>query len=704
LPIQLNRTTPTYIELLRLDFDTNKNETIEVKAKELRLLCKEAKKKGPKDESGELLLEYTVKKPGLYRLQKVVDDSKLEVQHRMSDTLVVICPKATISPSTPDRCVGDLSNLTVEVQGTPPMKVVYSRSINKQDDSIHFQSIQPEGLVSPLGSPTANALFSQMKEDVSWGGVHSAGIRINESMTRSGKWLYSIDEVHDGVGNVANFSVHGEDGERINLKGKYLDLALIVHELPVASLEGCDTRNSLKVPIGKSSELPVIFGPPGRTFDDATHTITWRFSPIDKLTVSGEHGEEEIIEEFVSRHPRDRPRIHRAGLYTLKSVKNRFCDGEIKAPASCLLTNPPEPGLAIASENIYDKCAGNSIGLVVDLDLIGTPPFDVQYEVIHNGQRKEKKWVHIKGLRHQLELKPRDAGHFMYRFLSIDDEVYTNRLLEGPGFTLEQDVKPPASAILVKPSNTLFACIGQPILVDVLIQGQRPFVLEYELIYEGKRKKHKVTDIEGEKLTISTEPLLNGGEYDLALASVQDRAGCKIFLNDEIKIAVNRQRPKASFGLRDGKRKALSLEGMRVDLPLRLDGEAPWDITYRNINDSTAQIFQTRIQKANDFLQIENRGIYQLLNVSDLHCPGTVDISTATFEVDWIQRPDIRLSDNAGMTLDGDRYLKRDVCEGDTDSVGIVLTGDFPIQYTIHALLTLIDRLTPISLKVSATL
>jgi nucleoporin POM152 len=686
------------MELLRQDFDTNTNETIEIKLKELKAMIKEAKKKGLKAESEELAIEYAVKKPGLYRLQKVVDEFNLEVHRHTYDALVVTCPKATIKPSSLDRCVGDLSNLTVEVRGTLPMKMVYSRSINKQDGSIHAQSVQNEDLVSPRGLSSSNSQPSRVREGVSWG-LRSVGVRINESMTRSGKWLYSIEEVHDGVGNVANFSTHGEDGEHTRWKGKQLDLSLTVHDLPLASLDGCDTRNPLKVPIGESSELPIVFGSPGRTCDDVTHTVTWRFSPINKLTASGDHGEEEIVEEFISKHPRDKPRIYRPGLYTLKSVRNQFCSGEVKGPASCLLINPPKPGLSISSEDIYDKCAGNSIGLAVDLDLVGTPPFDVQYEIIHNRQRKEKKWVHIKGSRHQLELKPRDAGHFTYRFVSIDDEVYANSLLEGPDYTLEQSVKPPASAFLMKPPDTIIGCIGQPILVKALFQGYPPFMLEYELVHEGKRMKHKITGIEEDKFTISTEPLLHGGEYALALVSVQDRAGCKIFLNDEIKITVNRQRPKVSFGLRDGKHKVLSLEGMRVDLPLRLDGEAPWDIAYQNINDPAAQVFQARIQKVDGFLQVESRGIYQLLDVADRHCPGIVDTSAATFEVDWIPRPEIKISDNAGLILKGDKYLRRDVCEGDADAVDIKLTGSFPAYCMVYILLTRSTGSPPYHLK-----
>jgi nucleoporin POM152 len=661
------------------------NETIEIKAKEIKYLIKQASKKHSKTDSKSLVLEYAVKKQGLYRLRKVVDQSNLEVQRRTSDTLVVNCPKAVIKPSTLDRCVGDLSDLTIDVRGTPPMKIVYSRTINKKDQSFHFQSIQPENLMSPLlGSSDSTALVSSHNEDVSWGRSYSIEVRLNESMTPSGKWLYSIDEVHDSAGNVANFSARGEDGEHIYPKGSHLEHAFNVHERPVVHLKDCDTHNPMRVARGASSTLPVEFGSPGPTHDSTRHTITWQFSPIDKLTANGDHGDDVIIEEFVSKHPRQKPEIRRAGLYTLKTITNQFCDGEIKEPASCLLLNPPEPELSITSENIYDKCAGNSIGLLVDLDLIGTPPFFVHYDIIRNKQRRSHK-VRVEGSRHQLELKPTDAGHFTYRFTTIEDSIYGARPLSSDAsLTLEQDVKPPASAYIVNTSKAIVSCIEESIDVEVLLQGEAPFTLEYEIVHNGKRQKYKVPGIQKEVFLITTEPLVHGGDYALALASVQDRNGCKIFLSDEMKISVRQQRPKASFGVLDGKRKIMALEGQKIRLPLRLEGVAPWSISYRKADDHTGEKVEVSRQDTNDFLEVDERGIYEIIGVSDSHCPGSVEPTSATFEVDWISRPTIKLANNnQGLTLDGEDFRRREVCEGDVDAVEISLFGR-PVHVRIH--------------------
>lgn len=675
LPIYLNETVPTLIQLLRLDFDTNAKEVIEIKSKEVQKLMKQSAKKHQKDKTKSLVLEYTVKKPGLYRLHKVLDISNLEVQRHMSDTFVVECPSAVVQKSSPDRCVGDLSDLTVIVKGTPPMKIVYSRTINQKDQSFHFQSIQPQNLISPLlGAAASSTLESVHEEDVSWGRSYSIEVRLNESMTPSGKWLYSIDEIHDATGNVANFSARGEDGEHLYPKGTQLEHTVDVHERPEVRFKGCDTHNPLKVAIGASAALPVEFGSPGNDLYNTKYTVAWQFSSIDKLTASGDHGEDMVIEQFISKNSRQKPVIHRAGLYTLKTVSNQFCDGEIMEPASCLLLNPPEPNLSITSKDIYDKCAGNSIGLLVDLDLIGTPPFVVHYEIIQNKQRKSHK-VRVDGSRHQLELKPTDAGHFTYRFTSIDDHIYGAHPLSGEALTLEQDVKPPASAYLIKNAGKTMSCIEESVQVDVVLQGEPPFALEYELVHNGKRKKYKVPGIAKDVFTISTEPLAQGGDYTLALVSVQDKMGCKIFLSDEMKIAVRQQRPKASFGVLDGKRKVMALEGETIRLPLRLEGISPWHISYRKVNDSSDRSTRIRKESTNDILQVDQCGVYELFDVSDSDCPGSIDHAASTFEVDWIARPKINIPDNAGLTLVDDKYWKREVCEGDVDAVEINLVG-----------------------------
>ena len=671
IPLYFNQTKPKVVELLRIDFDTNVNETIVLTQKEIN-----SAHKTPDDNL--LLINYAAKKPGLYRLLKVVDKTKLEVQRRMSDTLVVNCPRASVRSTASDKCLGDLSDLIMEIEGTPPLKVVYSRTANSDQSVHHFQSIQPENFVSPLlGSTSSRAgtLVAAGSQDASWARTHRITVPLNESMIPSGRWLYSIDEIHDATGNIANFSTGSDDGERHYPKGAHLEQAFLVHERPVARFKDCDSsRSPMMVANGKSVNFPVQYVSPGRTPDDTSHTLVWKFSPLDTLTKNGDHGNDVVFEEYLAKTAKHTPVVREPGLYTLIGVKSRYCEGEIKEPASCLLLNPPEPQLSIVAENINDKCAGSSIGLLVDLDLIGSPPFTVRYEVItKSGSHMES--VRVPGLRHQLELKPKHAGHFRYQFTSIDDAVYQGHRLDGRDLLLEQDVKPPASAHLRRPTSAIDACIEEPVEMNVELSGEKPFMLEYELVHDGKRKKTKAAGIETDIFKIQTDPLAKGGEYSLALTSIQDKTGCKIFLNSEVKFTVRRQRPKVSFGTLEGKHKTIEVEGRQVDLPLRLSGRSPWTIKYRNMNDSSNAILEKTARSTNDIIRVNQRGTYEILDVADDQCPGSVDPTAAIFEVDWFPRPQIKLADTAVLIPDGKKYLKREVCEGDIDAVEVNLIG-----------------------------
>ncbi|KAG4433173.1 hypothetical protein IFR05_011333 [Cadophora sp. M221] len=681
IPLFFNQTKPKSVELLRIDFDTNLNETILLSHKEVNNARKT-------DADSLLTINYLAKKPGLYRLQKVMDKTKLEVQRRMSDTLVVACPKAVVKSTGGDRCLGDLSDLTMEIEGTPPLKIVYSRTVNSDQSVHHFQSIQPENFASPLlGFAGASTLIKPGSQDVSWARSHRITVPLNESMMPSGLWLYSIDEIHDATGNVANFSSEGEDVDHIYPKGAHLEQSFTVHERPFLTLTNCDSRTPLNVAKRQTVRLPVTYSFPssGRMPDDTSHTLTWKFSPLDSLTKSGDHGQEVVFEEFFAKTTNDKPTIRQPGLYTLTGVKSKFCDGEIREPASCLLLNPPEPGLSLSAENINDKCAGNSIGLLVDLDLIGTPPFIVRYDTVtKSGTQSEH--IRIDALRHQLELKPREAGHFKYYFTSIDDKVYKGHQLSGSSMVLEQDVKPPASAHLRRPSGPIDACIEEPVEMNVELSGEKPFTLEYELVHDGKRKKVKETNIENDVFNIKTDPLLKGGDYLLALTSVQDKTGCKIFLNSEVKFTVRRQRPKVSFGYLEGKYKTVEIEGKQIALPLRLTGRAPWSIKYRNLDDPSGTILEQSARLTNDVVKVHQRGTYEILEVSDDQCPGTVDPAASQFEVEWFPRPKIKIADSAVLIPDGDKYVKREVCEGDIDAVEVNLIGSAPynVKYQVR--------------------
>ena len=689
LPIQINQTTPIAIDLLRLDFDGVNNETIHLSSSQIKKLSKEASKSQPNHSSNEpLLLRYPTKKTGKYVLAKVIDESKLEVQRRRAgDTMVVACPKAIIKPSNPDRCKGDLSDVELEVTGTPPLRLKYRKMVNHVEQEAHFQSIQPEDFVSPLSHQGSEALALRNSNDVSWAAAHTVNVPLTEQFGLSGKWVYSIEEVQDAFGNVVSYTQRNhEDQEKPRVHSPHLHQVITVHERPTVRMKGCNSQHPLRVAKGQPISLPADYSSTGKGgFLDSPYKVEYLFTSETDLSPSGDHGDGVQRKHISIKNSIQKPSVHLPGLYSLSGVSTEFCTGEVLEPATCLLQNPPEPSLRINKEEIFDKCANKAVGLRLDLRLTGTPPFHVQRRMSRKGDRHHDiKLYTINGLRGQIELQPERAGHYVYEFLEVSDAIYKGFPVEGDDLVIEQDVKPSASAHFVEQTPTRMVCIDQPVSLDVGLRGEGPFNVEYELIRGNDRKRFTAKDVQGEQFTIDTAAFTKGGDYTLALASITDRMGCKEFLKQEAKINVRHQKPKGAFGQIEGSRSVKTLQGKKVALPLRLTGEAPWSVAYRSLSDGKEH--QIRVAQPNDQFAIHEEGTYELIHVHDAICPGAVDEKANKFDVAWIPRPQLELPESTYFKQEGGRYIKQDVCEGDEDAVDVHFRGSppFEIKYEEH--------------------
>ena len=688
LPMLINQTNPILIELLRIDLDTNANETITISSKEAKKLKRQADKGLSKnDASAPRTLKIPVYNTGLYRLRRVVDESNLEVQRRVSDTLVVRCPSASVKVVPQDKCMGQLSDFYFQVDATPPLKIRYTKTINSEPSSHVFLTIHPENLDSPLSrQPTSGALVKldlRQGTDVSWARSQQIQVPINETLGKSGTWEYSIDEVHDACGNVAKFPKQGSTAQRPT-KSSHLGQTFIVHEPPKASLKACSLEHPLRVAKGKSKILPIDVSSQREDRSVGNHIV---YSYVPQSGNSAEEDQALVRQEDISlKAGEDGPLISDPGVYTLKSIYTDFCVGEIREPSSCMLLNPPEPDLAITSETIPDKCAGNFIGLLVDLDLIGTPPFEITYNVRRRGGGLQSRVTRVTQMRTQLELRPSDAGLYTYEFVDITDSIYGTRSLKHKNLKLEQDVRPPASARIVAQTPQRLACIQESAHFDIHLGGEATWTLEYDLLHGKKRQKFKIEGIQQSEYQISTEPLTEGGEYLLSLTSVTDDSGCRVLLEDDARIQVRHHKPEAAFGELYGKRTIMVLEGNKVNLPLKLTGDPPWTVAYQRLHESKPVVFQANLYFPNEDIQVDKPGVYEIIGVRDNECTGTIDPSTNQFEVLSIERPTVQVVNAPGIESMGAKLTKAAVCEGDQDAMELSFTGNPPyhVKYEVH--------------------
>ncbi|KAJ5966000.1 Nucleoporin [Penicillium waksmanii] len=671
LPIRVNQTDPILIEILRLDLHTGENETLTVPAKQLKQLKRQAEKRhSTVDTVPHRDLLIPVRKTGIYRLQRVVDKSELDVRTRISDALVVSCPRALIKNSHTNKCKGELSNLVLEVEGTPPLKIKYSRQVNQLDRGYSFQNIQPDNLRSPLLSQrSTGALFSIKQPDISWAQSQRIDVPLNESLNVGGEWFYAIEEVHDAAGNVANYSTLFEEGDQPSSKSPSQWHQFSIHERPRVSLSGCDDQRPLEVAHGDSVNLPLNFQNVGIGYaNDGPFTVAYSFHNSDPSQSQRDPDSAKILalKNLDQKSPIKE---------SVNTARERFSSPHL---ATCLI--PPEPELSVKAEKVFDRCANNAIGLLVDLDLTGSPPFRLRYSIessVHRGGTVTKT-QRIDGLRTQLDLTPSEAGFYRYRFIDIEDSIYSPRSLRDKVPVLEQDVKPPASAHFRGQGSVKKACFGESVSVDVAFLGEAPWTLQYELLNNGKRTKHTL-ESETEVATITTDKLVNGGEYVLALTNVKDKSKCKRTLKENIRIDARSKPPHAAFGQIEKQRSITALQGSKINIPLRLSGEKPWTVKYRNTNSGDSILDQV-FWDSNALLSVKNDGVYELVEVFDKSCPGSVDQSANNFDVSWIPRPRITAVDSSPVA---NQYVKPEVCQGDDDSLELRLSGNppFALQY-----------------------
>ncbi|KAF3047627.1 hypothetical protein E8E12_011026 [Didymella heteroderae] len=676
IPIMINQTEPIEMELLRIDFDTNANETITIKKNELGKMLKKARRSTrPAHPDDPLTIRYTVKKPGVYLLKKVTDHSKLQVRPRAASLIVASCPQARVQPTGDKRCRNDLSNVKLEAEGTPPLNIKYQLSVNGKPRGVsEFHSLQPEDAISPLTRHTSQALVKHGREDVSWARSQKVSVPLNETLSTSGRWEYEIVEVRDGLGNIVNFRDVDED-ERPKAKFAGLRQSFEVQERPKTYLRGCDPSRPLRVAKGEVARLPVHYSSTGKQAIEGQHIIEYLFTPETEIVTDGYQSPNAALKKQTMRTVREQPLISEAGLYTIKSVSTDTCQGEVLEPASCLLQNPPEPGLSLTSEDIVDRCAGNPIGLRVGMDLIGSPPFVIKYtEHSSNSRRKIAKELNIPTLRSTADFTPQDAGHYKYTFESIRDSVYKDTPLRN--LELQQNVRPSAKASFVdkKPRHV---CIDDSVEFDVKLSGEAPWKLEYEVVHNGKRVKRTVDTAE-EYYTIKTDKLHSGGEYIVTLASISDKMGCKEYLKEEAKVNVRHERPKAYFGHIEGKQAIMALEGRTIGLPLRFTGNAPWRLEYEVLESK--EVRRETFNNANAFLDVKTDGTYHLLSVMDAVCPGLIEEKADQFLVQWVARPKLTVLESDAIAFDGSKYVKEPVCEGDEDALEVSLHGNAPFD------------------------
>lgn len=679
IPIKFNATNPIFIQLTRFDFDTMEMTTTNFTKKQL----KKFKMSTPPEKVTDSRISYytlPVSSPGLYRLEQVVDSSGLNIRLYRSDVVVPRCPSAFIfsgrEKGSSDLCIGDVDLPKISVDGVPPLTVKYSKLVRGEESKFSVQSVSSEHPMQHSLKASKSSIFWNGNDPLSWASTQSLEIEMDTSLTKTGDWIYFIDEVEDALGNVVNYKSLYNDRENPKLLfSKSLGYGFQVHSRPHVSFRGCGSQAPVKLKRHGSVQLQALINadPQNGPFE-----VAIEHSPLEDSDDSGSRYT--FSQNFTNQV--DFVQVKEAGIYKILSLKGKYCRGTVLEPSACVVVVPPEPTVNVTFSDVDDKCAG-PVGVHADISISGTPPFTVYYRMLKDNTIVRNEYKQIAQTRDQITFKPQEAGHYTYEFYRVSDSVYQNVDIQGQsGARKEQTIQSLAGASFEKPQIKRKACSGDAVDLPVRLYGVPPFKLNYEITYGSSRKtSYTEANITDSRFVIRTGALSKGGTYTVSLVSVENSKQCVTMLKEpDVIIDVSRMRPTAGFLPINNRFQLRTLEGSTVGIPTKFSGEGPWTIEYKHksLNGTETKHTQTMSRLNGELIYVKEAGNYTIESVRGAYCPGELT-NEKTFEVQWIDRPTLSVISKNLEVLGKNHYRKQAICEQEDDVLELGLSGKFDL-------------------------
>lgn len=213
--------------------------------------------------------------------------------------------------------------------------------------------------------------------------------------------------------------------------------------------------------------------------------------------------------------------------------------------------------------------------------------------------------------------------------------------------------------------------------IDLEAKGNPPLSLNYLLSY-GSHFDNKTIEVPSgrSKISVDVPKELNSesgasGRMSITLLSIRDGDGrVRKLPAPTVEVDIHRQKPSVRFAKSD---RAVITEGESSRAPLRLTGDAPWEVQY-SLNGGKAK--KVSLRDANNHLTLQEAGVYRLVSVKDAHCPGLVTATDDTFEIAFKPRPKVELVPSGSLTLQDKVYRHKGFCTGGEDQVALHFDGE----------------------------
>ncbi|EPQ31459.1 uncharacterized protein PFL1_00794 [Pseudozyma flocculosa PF-1] len=608
-----------------------------------------------------------------------------------------------------------------------------NRHVEPLDEVQTISRISSPHHASPLLLPEAESILSPVErialaqertraaarsagnthEDYAWAAASEVSIPLSVELERAGRYTYELESVKDACGNVVK--AHGQaapslgPGSKVKrklVKGMGKDVPSTVTSQQVVvhprakfafSARSCQPGYPIKM-LRTQSHLNVSLLANDGDRESGPWEVDLHFDPDNSAA-----GQDPLARAPAT--PWVRPltmesgagiaqvQVSAPGTYRIGKARGRYCTGEVESPWTCEVIDVPPPTAKISFSSIEDRCAG-PVGVKALSILTGSPPFELEYEVRRHGERSHPIRRRIMQTRDELEFRPNTEGPVTYRFLKLHDANYRNMILDGPSFT--QDVHPLATARFAASHGrsagqpiVVHSCAGNRAQADVELGGTGPWDLTYIVRGAGRSETKEVKKLTSPRHTLDFElaPELveAGGRATVSLVSIRDAKGCERQLaTSDLNIEIRKARSTVGFlpVTYDTRRQVEILDGRQTRLPLRLEGDGPWTVTYSWRADESSPEQEETLQLSDSSAAIPARrpGVYTIKSIRDAYCPGSVLADQESYHVHVRSRPAVHFVEDAGQVVRNGSVVRAPVCQGRPDAVDVRMTGNFPLQ------------------------
>ncbi|WWC68542.1 uncharacterized protein I206_102471 [Kwoniella pini CBS 10737] len=614
--------------------------------------------------SSQNILFITIDKPSLITLKSVTDkrgDKFHITPHR--EAIIIECPAGgqfieeekqnkiilkNDKAKTPElRCVGDEEVTKFQARGVGPLKVGWKKIVKSGNVKVETGII--EGIEEDIEPTDDLALVRRDKVSK----THTVPLRVTHNTP--GIFTLSLITVSDALHNT--YTPSGHSAEK----------AFNVISRPSVRL---DCPSTIQLLHGQKTYIPVQVVLDGQLEKD--YEVSYSFESLE--------GQKSVKTLKISKKREDIV-VSEPGTYTLLDVDGP-CAGGVMEPSSCTVQMVPLPTMDMSVTTLHE-CAMD-VGATAAFDFTGTPPFRLEYTEQRKGGRARTLTESFQTHYGSVVLRPEHEGEYTYTFTSLGDKRYKGvKLDKSP---IKQTVHPLANVDMVgrigdTRKHTLYACSGDHVDVDIEARGIAPLKLAYIKSWSSQSENFTVPVKTGKnKISVPVPDELSAtsganGKLTISLVSIEDGNGCvRKLVTPGVEVDIKRQKPTARFAK---SQKLIVTAGEIAKAPLRLTGEAPWDLTY-SVNGKDRKI---TVRDPNNHLSFSDKGVYKLVKIKDAHCEGDILTSDSTFEIDFKPRPVVSLQQTSGITLASpNSYTHKGLCAGQEQQVALKFTGQAPYE------------------------